>query len=1057
MQQESRKQKKNSSPGTLEKKKKTYDKDLVNESLYEVLSYYAPGEARTVGVRTTYTCPECRKAKLDASGAHMRAGCWNANCSVPQFADALGLIAHFESLEPSRQFREVLKKGYEIIGLDPIQPDKQARGSSNSPGSSGKPSSVPQASAATPAWRTVPPVGADCEPSEKVPSSGGPAPDDRPPEALERLRAAVYLSVMDYCKLEERDRAFLRGRGLADESIERGGFGSISFARAQALKATLLDEFGAENLLQVPGFSAKGTGELKFTLTGDYALIPYHGPSGKITTIEGRWTGGGPPPRDMGKYVSLSGAGNHLYVFPGCSAGGIEAFCEGPVGAMVAAQCGITVGAIQGFRRYRSSSGSACDGGYGEPLVELREVGFSGRTIPYIPDVDDPPQPEVSQAAPEAARWLVEMQGGRAALLSLPEGKDLDEWLLKHEPTERRRRFEELLARAAPVAQDPSEKTVNTAANTAGDSPLDETSGEPADHSQQQNGEPDGEDSLRRAVEATQSSADGRPRPASAARNAAEVVDSSTEQEEREELSRTGEDLDEDELRDRVYRAFLEASPLSDRHQRLLMQWKVSKETIVRAGFSSFSPDRVEQLRGDLLKTFERSTLERVPGFAEDSSGKLTLPFEDLEEGLIVFPYKDTGGRVTTLEGVRLAQGLAGEERYVCPGREARLYLPPETQAEEIELLCGGVLGALNLAEAGIRAAAFRDLESLALSNANRGMNLREAPSLHLGDRPVGVFEGQDDSAGLREAVENLGGYPVAVKLPEQVEKLERWIISLPSNKERSQILGRLVGSVRSAPMRPAETSSPDAKQTGGEGQAGGSPTTAETSELQQGSLFDGDSAQDEKKRSQSENGEDGNNKSTSGAQSGWGASGNPQEGVSNAQEEAGDQEEIHRVESLSALHGEGWLEVRFEDIPKIVARDGPCGGEKDERAGGGLEEAGHFAQTPRQAPPRSRLMKHDLQLGAAVGMMCAAAGALACVLLLYALNWPLGLPGSSLSALCSGAAAGGCCPAWGRPWDLARDALEAVRTASRTAPLQTPGPARGRRPPSPSWRPTSS
>ncbi|QIN78323.1 hypothetical protein GBA65_07105 [Rubrobacter marinus] len=202
----------------------------------------------------------------------------------------------------------------------------------------------------------------------------------------------------------------------------------------------------------MPGFSEDTeNGRFKFTLTGDYLLIPYHDARGRVTTIEGRCVG--EPPEGMGKYVSLRRAGNHLYLFPGHRPEDTLAVCEGAMGAIVAAECGLAVGAIMGCECFRASSSlETLDGDPGDPLLELKGTDFGGRTVPYIPDADDPPNPNVLKAAPKAARWIAEPQNGRAAVALLPVGADLDEWLLSLPAgtEERRARFAALLAEANP-------------------------------------------------------------------------------------------------------------------------------------------------------------------------------------------------------------------------------------------------------------------------------------------------------------------------------------------------------------------------------------------------------------------------------------------------------------------------------------------------------------------------------------------------------------------------------------------------------------------------------
>src|SRR3712207_8790485 len=48
----------------------------------------------------------------------------------------------------------------------------------------------------------------------------------------------------------------------------------------------------------------------------------------------------GEVPEGMGKYVSLRGSGNHLYLFPGTDPEKIVAFTEGSFGAIVAVESG---------------------------------------------------------------------------------------------------------------------------------------------------------------------------------------------------------------------------------------------------------------------------------------------------------------------------------------------------------------------------------------------------------------------------------------------------------------------------------------------------------------------------------------------------------------------------------------------------------------------------------------------------------------------------------------------------------------------------------------------
>ena len=259
------------------------------------------------------------------------------------------------------------------------------------------------------------------------------------------LLDAVYREILEHCPLVGPHRAYLKGRGISYETMEAAGLGSMTKERAKGVKERLVEKFGKETLLSVPGFSSQAvTGRLVFTLSFECVIIPYHDDDSRITTLEGRCVG--KPPKGMGKYVSLKGSGSHLYVFPGIMPEALVAFCEGVMGALVAAQEGIAVGSIQGFRRYQDPEDEG-------PLQELRGTDFAGRRIPYVPDVDDPPQPDVMAAAPDAALHLIGRQGGEPAIALLPHGKDLDEWLLAEKRTQRRALFSDLVARAVPAQE----------------------------------------------------------------------------------------------------------------------------------------------------------------------------------------------------------------------------------------------------------------------------------------------------------------------------------------------------------------------------------------------------------------------------------------------------------------------------------------------------------------------------------------------------------------------------------------------------------------------------
>lgn len=385
--------------------------DHINSQVVEITAHYAGGQIRREGERVIFRCPSCHKDKLTAHPAYMRGpvtGCWTHDCSMPQAMSPVNFIAYIEGLDTSDQYRMVLDEGNKIIAgpllaaRDRIGSEKNEKNKKN--------------------FRLV----------------------NQRQEGQEedlKLTDAVYRRLITSCGLTPEAWEGLKDRGLTKQTVLDAGIGYISASKAQVIMKSLHDEFG-DDLARVPGFyPVEKSATIRYwsNFAGkNLILFPYHDSNGLIRTVEGRVMFGEEHKYNY-KYLSLTGSGSHLYVYPGMGFGNIEAFCEGLFGAILAAQDGICVASIQGFRRFRASGGR-------HPLPELLGIDFAGRTIPYIPDMDDPPNPEVANEAPEAARWLIERQGGRPIISVLPSGKDLDEHFLEFQSQQRRPAFQELIA-----------------------------------------------------------------------------------------------------------------------------------------------------------------------------------------------------------------------------------------------------------------------------------------------------------------------------------------------------------------------------------------------------------------------------------------------------------------------------------------------------------------------------------------------------------------------------------------------------------------------------------
>lgn len=871
-----------------------YDKELLKRGILRVCAHYAPGEPRTSGGRTTFVCPGCSKPNLDANHHALKAGCWSPNCSVPDYVDALSLIAHFEGLDLRRDFKEILAKGYEILGLQPEtetardaktsspgrpsgkNPDRASEKDGDSSGGAHKSrfASAFDVRSGQPALETaskqktedtavrvsntdtrvydakaVEETGREhgCETdtetrdrppgigistaetrSDTHPRSGGEVStvEDAPPppthDGSRELLDAVYGRILALCPVEERDYEFWKGRGVSRETVRRGRFGSITRKRAVVVKERLLEEFTLEDLLSVPGLSRNRSGGLSFTLSGDYALIPYHDAAGLVTTIEGRAVGW--VPEGMGKYVSLSGSGSHLYVFPGLSPERLEAFCEGSIGAIVAAQSGIAVGAIQGFRRYRSSQNSLTDGESGGPLLELRGVDFEGGRLPYIPDMDEPPKPEVIAEAPVAARWLVEEQNGEGALVALPRGMDLDEWLLTLAQGERRAAFTDLTDRAislSAVLEEQRQREQSHGGRNAGNA----TAQPPASENSRAESSQRSEESARES----ERPADGgeRERHAVAFSRESDVKTTSTESPEHPRLAHSepgnterpvarrkmaGERRAERarRLADAAYRELLGGCPLSEHHRSLWGCLGAGDELLEVGLFASISGRKAPGLCARLTGSFRRERLLSVAGFEENpKSGKVRfalLAGAEPSSELALVPCVDAGGFVSGMlafptegRGERSAK-FAGTLRVVRDGAD-HLWLPPGVG--EPEAICESPLASVAAAARGLRVAAIigPGRYSPAVGEDTlpelRGVEFSGGRILY-----IPTFEADAERRSMREAlsaarrlISRHGGEAAIVPRPPTGDGFGRWVASLPPSggaaREAFEELGR--------------------------------------------------------------------------------------------------------------------------------------------------------------------------------------------------------------------------------------------------------------------------
>ena len=716
-----------------------YDKELVRERTLELLVRRL-GPGKDQGARVVWDCPECgKREKYSVKRAEGKGGCLVEACRLGGYDDAFGMLAKLEYLDYHADFIAVLRRAYDLLGLEP-----SADGRSFRHGAAASETRTPRGPST---------VAASAPPRETETESSTPGSSPRDFAEILELATSVYERILSLCPLKSRDRGYLRTRGLSNETISKGRFGTMTAARARNVKATLQPEFGREALLSVPGFSEdEKDGRLKFTLTGEYILIPYHDAGGRVTTIEGRCIG--EPTGGVRKYVSLRGSGNHLYLFPGHKPERLLAVCEGAMGAIVAAEFGLSVGAIQGCERFRASpSFEMLDGARGDPLLELKGADFGGRTVPYIPDADYPPNPNVLRAAPKAARWLTEPQNGVAAICLLPKGADLDEWLLSLDPSETGARFAELLAAAHPPedgenraatiqrpADLPPERDGARGGTQRGAPPGGRNAEDrappsppaPGRRSTDRGGEAPSEEAERKGsrkgssqvltpedVASRKGRAKTKGSPGRAAKRETKGGDPDGPQPglwddvgveghaEGDEAPGAGDRRPTSrgarKLRDEVYHAMLDALPIKETHLEALGDLGVMRATARVGAFSSVDARSARKVAADLRERFGAKKLLTVPGFEADGVGKVRIsPASHEAQEHLLIPCFDAEGMLSAVEGLPFdpkTRKLDAEHTVPLSGAGSHLYVFAHYSSAQIEGFCEGPLGAMLAAQ----------------------------------------------------------------------------------------------------------------------------------------------------------------------------------------------------------------------------------------------------------------------------------------------------------------------------------------------------------------------
>ncbi len=205
----------------------------------------------------------------------------------------------------------------------------------------------------------------------RIGDSTDPPPRIEPPTATANradadVRHRVYAALLASLSLSSTHRAALRARGLIDERIDAAGYRTLPVQGRARIARELMERFGIEALLAVPGFVAKEGERGKYLTVAGAAglLIPCRNADGRIAALKIRRDADGDGPR----YSYLSSA-----KLGGPSA---ELVCHVPIGTPTPCD---TVRVSEG--ELKADSAVALDG---TPTISIPGVGNWKLCLPVL-------------------------------------------------------------------------------------------------------------------------------------------------------------------------------------------------------------------------------------------------------------------------------------------------------------------------------------------------------------------------------------------------------------------------------------------------------------------------------------------------------------------------------------------------------------------------------------------------------------------------------------------------------------------------------------------------
>ncbi len=306
---------------------------------------------------------------------------------------------------------------------------------------------------------------------------------------------------------------------------------------------------------------------------------------------------------------------------------------------------------------------------------------------------------DVKAEIPNACRNLITAQNGTPQVALLPEGKDLDEWLLTKKAPERRPAFTGFVTGAVSL-----ERYLETAGNTPHQAPqanidLPASGAKTTKHF--------GPELAKHLV---RPSTPGPLYEPPETKEEAEPARQPSDSIPRQTSPSTTDTSGIAPSLPKMFGALVRMSSLQKRDIDLMGRFGIPEQTAREAGISSMSKVRAEDIANKLSNSMGAEALAGLDGFGAAADGRLNL---DMAGDYCLIPYRDTHGNITAIQAIPVSEDSEGpcvdqERKTLVRGLPGDHLYVPAGQPEKLEVIATSAVEALRLAACGIRAASIR-------------------------------------------------------------------------------------------------------------------------------------------------------------------------------------------------------------------------------------------------------------------------------------------------------------------------------------------------------------